>query len=147
MKLWEAICATSSVPRIYGHFVHTVSPEVGTHRFSDPNFSEQSKPLNRRLLQWNGPHIFMNYKKTEISRNVLFLKNETSKMPNLQLMSDFAMFILNIPNRKVTRTHADTLQTLRATLATSFKQATPLEQHIGTQTTKIQRDISGQIEE
>lgn len=147
MKLWEAICATSSVPRLYGHFDYSASPEVGIHRFSDPNFSEQSRQLNRRLLQWDGPHVFMNYKKTEISRNVLFLKNETSKLPNLQLMSDFAMFILNIPNRKVTRTHADTLQTLRATLATSFKSAAPLEPHIGTSAAKAQRGMSRQIEE
>lgn len=106
MKVWEAIASSLSVKAIHGHF------EYGGYHLVDPMFSPKFKDLVRTLLKNNQNHLFLNYKKTSVSRSVIFLKNQPLRLPLLSLLYDFFSFTCNFKNPRVIRTHHHVLSLL-----------------------------------
>ncbi len=99
MKVWEVISASLSIKSVHGEFLYD------DYRFSDPMFSPLFKRLVRILISGGENHLFLNYKKTQESRNVIFLKNQPLKMPLLSLLYDFFSFTCNFRNSRLIETH------------------------------------------
>jgi hypothetical protein len=106
MKVWEVISACLSIRPIHGEFCYE------GHRFSDPMFSPQFKPLVRRLLRGGENRLFINYKKTLVSSSVIFVKSQPCRFPNLILLRDFLTFICDIKNTRLVKTHRQNVELL-----------------------------------
>ncbi len=106
MTVWEVTSACVSIEFIHGRYSYL------NHQFSDPIFSQNFCELRKRLLRNSSNHLYLNYKKTAVSKNVIFLQNQPIKMPLLDLIADFAMFSANIPNAKIKSTHEAILSML-----------------------------------
>jgi hypothetical protein len=99
MKVWEVITACLSIKFIHGEITYT------DHQFSDPMFSPLFKALVRQLLRNPSSHLFINYKKTQVANNVIFIKNQPCRFPNLVLLRDFLTFTGNFKNPRIITTH------------------------------------------
>lgn len=99
MKVWEAISAASSIPFIHGEF------DYGQGSFRDGVFSPIFKSLHQTLQKTSKNHLYLNYKRNAERNNLLLVSNTDSRTPIFELASDYFMFICNIPNRRVNRTH------------------------------------------
>lgn len=106
MTVWEVTSACVSIEFIHGRY------DYQNHQFSDPIFSQNFCDLRKRLLRNSNNHLYLNYKKTAVSKNVIFLQNRPTKTPLLDLVADFAMFSANIPNHKIKSTHQAILNLL-----------------------------------
>lgn len=101
MKVWQVITACLSIKAVHGEFSY------GGHRFSDPMFCPLFKKLFKLLVQDDDNHLYLNYKRTEVSKNLVFLKNQPLKIPLLALVYDFLSFTFNFRNGRLNRTHRD----------------------------------------
>lgn len=101
MKVWEVIAASLSIPFIHGEF------EYEKYLFSDPMFCPKYKILIKSILKNSENHLFVNYKKNQLSRNVIFLKNQNIRFPTLCLIYDFFSFTCNFKNNRLIKTHKD----------------------------------------
>ncbi len=99
MMVWEAITASSSIPFIHGEFTYR------GHSFRDGVFSPSFKSLLQTLKRTNRNHLYLNYKKNANRKQLLLVSNTDSSTPMIELVADYAMFICNIPNRRVNKTH------------------------------------------
>lgn len=99
MRVWEAISAASSIPFVHGEF------EYKGGSFRDGVFSPQFKGLRQSLQKTSNNHLYLNYKRNAERKNLLLVRNTDSKTPMLELLCDYLMFICNIPNRRINKTH------------------------------------------
>lgn len=99
MRVWEVISACLSMTSIHGEYAYR------EHRFSDPMFCPAFRRLIRTLIRDSGNHLFLNYKKTQVSKNVIFLKNQPLRMPVISLIYDFIAFSFNFSNSRMVETH------------------------------------------
>lgn len=106
MKVWEVISACLSIPFIHGEF------RYDGHQFSDPIFSSSFPSLRRSILRPRNNHLYLNFKKTHQSNNVYFIKNTGASLPIFELFTDFVLMVANIPNARINRTHAQTLDVM-----------------------------------
>jgi hypothetical protein len=104
MKLWEVISACVSIPFIHGEF------KFGDHSFRDAVFSPTFLSIKKEILKGSKNHLYINYKSTKESRNVIFIKNTMTKFPKFELLSDYFMLTANIPNRRVHKSHKKIVQ-------------------------------------
>ena len=99
MQVWEVVSGVSSAPLLHGQF------EYKDYRLSDPIFSKDFKKMTRQILNWSGPHLYMNNLKNAVSGNVDFVRNESCVFPAFALYTDFLRVACNIPNSRVHNTH------------------------------------------
>lgn len=99
MKVWEVITACLSIKAVHGEF------RYGDYQLSDPMFCPLFRKLVKTLVRGGENHLFLNYKKTQTSRNLMFLKNQPIKTPVLCLLFDFVSFIFNFRNPRLIETH------------------------------------------
>lgn len=99
MRVWEAISAASSIPFVHGEF------DYKGGSFRDGVFSPQFKMLHQNLQKTSSNHLYLNYKRNAERKNLLLVSNTDSKVPMLELVSDYFMFICNVPNWRIKRTH------------------------------------------
>ena len=103
MRVWEVINACVSILFIHGEFSYA------EHSFRDAVFSPYFSQLRRDFLNDGKNHLYLNYRKTHISKNIVFLKNRETKFPLVQLILDYVMMIANIPNWRINSTHRSVL--------------------------------------
>lgn len=101
------ICrACFSLPFLHGPFFYN------KYQFIDPTFTDGFGRLRRRLFKTSHNHLYLNIKKQEESKNILFVKNEDATFPVLAMFFDFLLLCLGIPNPRVGKTHAANLDAL-----------------------------------
>lgn len=106
MNVWQVITACLSIRFIHGEFCY------GDYRFSDPMFSPQFKTLVRKLLRSGDNHLFINYKKTQVAGNIIFIKSQPCRFPNWVLLRDFLTFTCNMKNPRLIKTHRQNVEML-----------------------------------
>ncbi len=99
MTVWEAITASSSIPFVHGEFKYQ------GYSFRDGVFSPSFKSLLQTLKKTNFNHLYLNYKKNANRKRLLLVSNTDSLTPMIELVADYFMFICNIPNYRVNKTH------------------------------------------
>lgn len=99
LTLRQLARASASVVSVHGYFRYK------DYLFSDPMYSPAFKSLRRRLFSSQNQHLYVNYKKEGQSGNILFVKHDESRNPNIMLFKDFIKFCLNMPNPSVNQTH------------------------------------------
>jgi|GEM_PF-1907680 len=108
MKVWEVISACLSIGFIHSQFAYA------DYAFTDPMFSPKFKALVRTLLRKGENHLFVNYKKNQISGSVTFIKSQPCRFPNLMLVRDFLTFTCNLRNTRLIKTHQQNVDLLTA---------------------------------
>lgn len=106
MTVWQVITACLSIRFIHGEFTY------GDYQFSDPMFSPQFKVLVRKLLRSGDNHLFINYKKTQVAGNIIFIKSQPCRFPNWVLLRDFLTFTCNMKNPRLIKTHRQNVELL-----------------------------------
>ena len=104
MNLREVLRASATVTPLHGFF------EFEDYQLSDPLFSPRFSELRKEVLKPEVPHLYVNFKKQGMSKNVMFARDNQSWHPMYPLLRDFLLFYFDLPNPAINQTHRKVLQ-------------------------------------